>query len=286
MKWRWNERKPQLQRPRHGVLAEAARRLKTRAAPSARLDAEILLAHCLRWRPSGLPQNPERPLSESERQPRRSVARRLRGSRWRISPDAKLSGPSRWRSPGRPHSPTGYGSSGGEALAVSRLQPGRAAHSGCRHGQRRDCARPRRGAAGRADRRHGYSAAALAFARRNARALGLAGGVTFLEATCSVRWKNFRSYCFQTALHRAAEYETLPAGVKNYDPGRRSGPAKQGGILRKIDISGTRKPQGKGWLLLENARSIEPAGRRHSGAGGLLQDITNRADNAVLTFPF
>jgi release factor glutamine methyltransferase len=43
-----------------GVLAEAARRLEDAGSPSARLDAEILLAHCLRCDRLDFLKNPER----------------------------------------------------------------------------------------------------------------------------------------------------------------------------------------------------------------------------------
>ncbi|MDD4240995.1 MAG: peptide chain release factor N(5)-glutamine methyltransferase [Smithellaceae bacterium] len=271
-----------------GVLAEAARRLEDAGSPSARLDAEILLAHCLRCDRLDFLKNPERRLSESERTTYEGlVARRLRGEPvayltgrkafWtltlEVGPDVLIPRPDtevlveealavcRLAGLAGPRILDVGTGSGAIALALAAELPGAQIVA------------------------TDISAAALAVARRNARALGLAGGVTFLEGDLLGPVEGLFDLIVSNPPYiGAAEYETLPAGIKNYEP-RQALWAGQTGVefYEKLIYQAPGSLREKGWLLLEiGAQQSRPVGDILARAG-FYEDITIRADYAGLS---
>jgi release factor glutamine methyltransferase len=127
------------------------------------------------------------------------------------------------------------------------------------------------------------SETALAVAKRNARALGLENSVTFLPGDLFDPVQGaFDIIVSNPPYIDAGEYETLPPGVKNYEP-KTALLAGQTGLefYRKLVYQAHIRLLEKGWLLLEiGAKQAENVCGMMSG---LYDRIDVRADYAGLS---
>ncbi|MRR16251.1 MAG: peptide chain release factor N(5)-glutamine methyltransferase [Deltaproteobacteria bacterium] len=270
------------------IIHQTTRRLEAAGIPTARLDAEVLLAFCLGGERSDFIKNPEkRPGDEQLTGYERLVARRLRfepvayitGVKdfWsftlEVNPDVLIPRPDteviveealargRMTAADRPRILDVGTGSGAIALALAKEIPGARITA------------------------TDISPAALAAAQKNARRLGLAQGVTFLESDLLERVSGtFHMIVSNPPYIGAAEYETLEDGVKNFEP-KLALWAGQTGVefYEKLIYQARDRLEENGWLLLEiGARQKESVQAMLAANAGYYDRIYVRTDYAGL----
>lgn len=127
------------------------------------------------------------------------------------------------------------------------------------------------------------SEAALAVAKRNARLLGLENSVTFRQGDLFEPAEGFFDIIVSNPPYiDAQEYETLPAGVKNYEPKQALWAGKSGvEFYEKLVYQAPCHLKEKGWLLLEIGAKQAP--RVCAIMSDFFEMINVRADYAGLS---
>jgi len=272
----------------HNLIAETTRKLETAGIPSARLDAEVLLAFTLSCDRLEFIKNPDRQLSDAQRTAFHAlVARRLR-----FEPVAYITGSKAFWSftlavdkdvliP-RPDTEVIVE----ETLSVIRAeafsQP-RILDIGTGSGA---IALALAGEIPEAQIiATDISAPALAVARKNAVALGLTKSVTFCEGDLfePVRG-NFDLIVSNPPYIGAREFETLAAGVKDFEP-KEALWAGQTGVefYEKLIYQAHSRLKENGWLLLEiGAKQSENVRAIMAANADFYDRIDVRADYAGL----
>lgn len=270
------------------IIHQTTRRLAAAGIPTARLDAEVLLAFCLGGERSDFIKNPERrPGDEQLAGYERLVARRLRfepvayitGVKdfWsftlEVNPDVLIPrpdteviveealAPGRMTAADRPRILDIGTGSGAIALALAKEMP-----------------RARITATD-------ISPAALAVAQKNARRLGLGNAITFLASDLFERIRGtFHMIVSNPPYIGASEYETLEDGVRNFEPelALRAG---QTGVefYEKLIYQARDRLEENGWLLLEiGAKQKESVQAMLAANAGYYDRIEVRTDYAGL----
>lgn len=272
----------------HDVISETTRKLETAGIPSARLDAEVLLAFTLSCDRLEFIKNPDRQLSDAQRAAFHAlVARRLRfepvayitGSKafWSftlaVDKDVLIPRPDteviveetlsviRAEAFSRPRILDIGTGSGAIALALAGEIPGAQITA------------------------TDISAPALAVARKNAVALGLTKSVTFCEGDLfqPVRG-DFDIIVSNPPYIGADEFETLETGVKDFEP-EEALRAGQTGVefYEKLIYQAHSRLTENGWLLLEiGAKQSESVRAIMAANAGFYDRIDVRADYAGL----
>lgn len=269
----------------HDLIAETTKIFEDAGIPSARLDAEVLLAFCLHCDKMEFMKRPETTIGDAQLSAfHQLVARR---ARWEpvayitgrkafwsftleVNPDVLIPRPDTeviveetlalcaseaWPRPRILDIGTG---SGAIALALAQEIPAARITA------------------------TDISAAALAVAQRNARSLGLENAVTFLQGDLFTPVEgSFDIIVSNPPYIGAEEYETLPAGVKNYEP-QTALLAGQTGLefYEKLVYQALGRLEKNGWILLEiGAKQSESVRAFMNGA---YDRIEVRADYAGL----
>lgn len=238
------------------IISQATAQLEGAGIPSARLDAEVLLAFCLNCNRLDLMKNPERLLDDDERISFCAfIARRLRHE-----PVAYITGRKDFWSftlevnnnvliP-RPDTEVIVE----EVLAVLNAQPvdqPRILDIGTGSGAiALALAAEIPGVQVTAT---DISEAALAVAKKNALALGLGHSITFLQGDLFAPVRGtFNLIVSNPPYISAGEYETLPAGVKDFEPRVALFAGKSGlEFYKNLVYQAKDYLKEKGWLLLE-----------------------------------
>lgn len=270
------------------IIHQTTRRLEAAGIPTARLDAEVLLAFGLGAERSDFIKNPERrPRGEQLAGYERLVARRLRfepvayitGVKdfWsftlEVNPDVLIPrpdteviveealAPGRIAAADRPRILDIGTGSGAIALALSKEMP-----------------RARITATD-------ISPAALAVAQANARRLGLDQAITFQVSDLFEQVRGtFDMIVSNPPYIGAAEYETLEDGVRNFEP-KLALWAGQTGVefYEKLIYQAHDRLKENGWLLLEiGAKQKESVQAILAANAGYYDRITVRTDYAGL----
>lgn len=272
----------------HNLIHEAAQKLEAAGIPSARLDAEVLLAFCLNCDRTEFIKYPEKQISQDRMTAFHTlIARRLafepvayitgRKAFWsftlEVNPDVLIPRPDTEIiveesvavcRDGNVDSPrildVGTGS-GAIALALAREIP-----------DARITATD-------------ISPAALAVAQRNARVLGLEHSVRFLLSDLFEKVTGaFDLIVSNPPYIGADEYETLESGVKDFEP-RAALWAGQTGVefYEKLIYQAHSRLLEKGWLLLEiGAKQGDKVSALMAANAGFYEGIALRADYAGL----
>jgi len=270
-----------------GILFEAARKLEAAGIPSARLDAEVLLAFSLGCDRLEFIKYPDKPVSDDQAASFQTlVTRRLnfepvayitgRKDFWsftlEVSPNVLIPRPDTeviveealdlCRSTGfdKPRILDIGTGSGAIALALAREIPGAQITA------------------------TDISEAALALAEKNARALGLEKSIAFLEGDLLEPVKgSFDIIVSNPPYIGAGEYETLAAGVKDFEP-RTALWAGETGVefYEKLIYQAHSRLTEKGWLLLEIGAKQSESVRAIMTNSGFYDRIAVRADYAGL----
>jgi release factor glutamine methyltransferase len=238
------------------ILSQATGQLEKTEIPSARLDAEVLLAFCLSCDRLELMKNPERVLDDAQRTSfHEFIARRLRGEPvayitgrkpfWsftlEVNPDVLIPRPDtevvveealavfRTHPVDRPRILDIGTGSGAIALALAAEIPGAQITA------------------------TDISDAALSVAKKNAGTLGLDRSITFLQGDLFAPVHGtFDLIVSNPPYIGAAEYETLPPGVKDFEPRQALYAGKSGlEFYEKLVYQAKKYLKEKGWLLLE-----------------------------------
>lgn len=239
------------------LLREATKQFETAGIPSARLDAEVLLAYCLNCDRVEFLKNPLQSLSEARVAAFQSLVERRR----RLEPVAYLTGRKAFWSftlevnPAvlipRPDTEVLVE----EALEVCRLEAWRAPRIldiGTGSGAIALALASELPAARVAA--VDISEAALVLARKNAKALGLDRRIRFLAGNLlqPVQDETFDIIVSNPPYIGAEEYEKLPAGVKDFEPRQALWAGKTGvEFYEKLIYQADAHLAQKGWLLLE-----------------------------------
>ncbi|MHB8137363.1 MAG: peptide chain release factor N(5)-glutamine methyltransferase [Smithellaceae bacterium] len=272
----------------HDIISAAAKKLGDAGIPSARLDAEVLLAFCLNCDRLEFIRNPERKLGDAERTNfNELIARRLRcepvayitGHKafWsfilEVSKDVLIPRPDtevlveealsvfRTQLLDRPRILDIGTGSGAIALALAEEIPTAQITA------------------------TDISAAALAVAKKNALTLGLEHSITFLqgnlfEPVCG----SFDLIVSNPPYISAGEYETLAAGVKNFEPQQALLAGKSGlEFYENLVYQAQKYLEEKGWLLLEIGAKQHEHVRAMMELSGFYDRIDMRADYAGLS---
>lgn len=270
------------------IINETTQKLEAAGIPSARLDAEVLLAFCLNCDRLEFIKNPGRSLSDAQQ----SVFDQLVIRRLRFEPVAYITGRKAFWSftlevnhdvliP-RPDTEVIVE----EALAVCRAeafnQP-RILDIGTGSGAialalAKEIPESQITATD-------ISAKALAVAQKNARALNLENSVTFRESDLFEQVHGeFDMIVANPPYIGAAEYETLAAGVKDFEP-REALWAGQTGVefYEKLVYQAQSYLKQKGWLLLEIGAKQSESVRSIMANTGFYDRIDIRADYAGLS---
>jgi len=272
----------------HDVISETTRKLETAGIPSARLDAEVLLAFTLSCDRLEFIKNPDRQLSDAQRAAFHTlVARRLRfepvayitGSKafWSftlaVDKDVLIPRPDteviveetlsviRAEAFSRPRILDIGTGSGAIALALAREIPEAQITA------------------------TDISAPALAVARKNAVALGLTKSVTFLQGDLfEPVYGDFDIIVSNPPYIGADEFEMLETGVKDFEP-KEALWAGQTGVefYEKLIYQAHSRLTENGWLLLEiGAKQSESVRAIMAANAGFYDRIDVRADYAGL----
>ena len=238
------------------IISQATAQLEGAGIPSARLDAEVLLAFCLNCDRLELMKNPERLLDNTEQTSFCAfIARRLRhepvayitGRKdfWsftlEVNNDVLIPRPDteviveevlavlNARPVDQPRILDIGTGSGAIALALAAEIPGVQITA------------------------TDISEAALAVAKKNALALGLVHSITFLQGNLFAPVRGtFDLIVSNPPYISAGEYETLPAGVKDFEPRVALFAGKSGlEFFENLVYQAKDHLKEKGWLLLE-----------------------------------
>ncbi len=270
------------------IINETSQKLEAAGIPSARLDAEVLLAFCLNCDRAEFFKNPERQMSQDQMTAfQKMIARRLafepvayitgRKAFWsftlEVNPDVLIPRPDteiiveetiavcRTRTLDRPRILDVGTGSGAIALALAKEIP-----------EARIIATD-------------ISPAALAVAQKNARALGLAKTVSFMLGDLFDKVPGtFDLIVSNPPYIGADEYETLESGVRDFEP-RVALWAGQTGVefYEKLIYQAPSRLAEKGWLLLEiGAKQDKQVSAIMTATPGFYEDISVRADYAGL----
>ncbi|PKN19001.1 MAG: peptide chain release factor N(5)-glutamine methyltransferase [Deltaproteobacteria bacterium HGW-Deltaproteobacteria-6] len=271
------------------IIAKATQKLDSAGIPSARLDAEVLLAFCLECDRMEFIKNPDRIIGGTQLKAFHQLIER----RLRFEPVAYITGRKAFWSltldvnpdvliP-RPDTEVLVE----EALAVFQTEAfhhPRILDIGTGSGAialALACEIPEAKVTAT-----DISEAALAAAQRNAAALGLANSITFLpgdlfEPVCG----EFDIIVSNPPYIGATEYETLEAGVKDFEP-KLALWAGQTGLefYKKLIYQAHSHLAENGWLLLEiGAKQSESVRAIMSANAGFYDHIDVRADYAGLS---
>ena len=270
------------------LISQATMQLDDAGIPSARLDAEVLLAFCLNCDRLELIKNPERVLNEDERMSfHEFIARRLR-----CEPVAYITGRKAFWSftlevnsdvliP-RPDTEVIVE----EALAVFNAQPvdqPRILDIGTGSGAiALALAAEIPGAQITAT---DVSVAALTVAKKNALALGLEYSITFLHGDLFAPVRGtFDLIVSNPPYIGADEYEILPAGVKDFEPRQALFAGKTGlEFYENLIYQAKKHLKEKGWLLLEIGYKQTQEVRTIMEISKFYDSIDVRADYAGLS---
>jgi len=270
------------------LISQATMQLDDAGIPSARLDAEVLLAFCLNCDRLELIKNPERVLNEDERMSfHEFIARRLR-----CEPVAYITGRKAFWSftlevnsdvliP-RPDTEVIVE----EALAVFNAQPvdqPRILDIGTGSGAiALALAAEIPGAQITAT---DVSVAALTVAKKNALALGLEHSITFLHGDLFAPVRGtFDLIVSNPPYIGADEYEILPAGVKDFEPRQALFAGKTGlEFYENLIYQAKKHLKEKGWLLLEIGYKQTQEVRTIMEISKFYDSIDVRADYAGLS---
>jgi release factor glutamine methyltransferase len=269
------------------IISEATRHLETSQIPTARLDAEVLLAFCLGCKRLEFIKNPDRPIGEAQLTDfNQLISRRLQGE-----PVAYITGRKDFWSftlevnkdvliP-RPDTEVIVE----EALRVCKSidsAPIRILDIGTGSGAialALACEIPAAQITAT-----DISEAALALAQKNARALGLENSIVFyrgnlFEPVAGI----FDIIVANPPYIGAEEYETLPAGVKDFEPREALWAGKSGlEFYEKIVYQAQSHLRERGWLLLEIGAEQQASVREMMESAGFYENIALRTDYAGL----
>ncbi len=238
------------------IISQSTMQLEDEGIPSARLDAEVLLAFCLNCDRLDLIKNPERLLNNAEQASFRAfISRRLRhepvayitGRKafWsftlEVNSDVLIPRPDteviveetldvfRVHSVDQPRILDIGTGSGAIALALAAEIPGAQITA------------------------TDISVAALKVAKKNALALGLDHSITFLHGDLFAPVRGtFDLIVSNPPYIGADEYEILPAGVKDFEPCQALFAGKTGlEFYENLVYQAKKHLKEKGWLLLE-----------------------------------
>jgi len=270
------------------IISQATMQLDDAGIPSARLDAEVLLAFCLNCDRLELIKNPERVLNEDERMSfHEFIARRLlcepvayitgRKAFWSFTlevnsdvliprPDTEVIVEEALAVLNAQHIDhprildIGTGS-GAIALALATEIPGVQITA------------------------TDVSVAALAVAKKNALALGLDHSITFLHGDLFAPVRDtFDLIVSNPPYIGADEYETLPAGVKDFEPRQALFAGKTGlEFYENLVYQAKKHLKEKGWLLLEIGYKQTQEVRTIMEMSEFYDSIDVRADYAGLS---
>lgn len=271
----------------HEIITDVTKKIEAMGIPSARLDAEVLLAFYLNCDRMEFIKNPARTLSDAQTMAFQGlVARRLH-----FEPVAYITGRKAFWSftlevnkdvliP-RPDTEVIVE----EALAVCRAQVfvrPRMLDIGTGSGAiALALAKEISGAQITAT---DISSEALALAQKNARTLGLQKSITFCQGDLFERVEGaFDIIVSNPPYIGAEEYETLDAGVKDFEP-RAALWAGQTGLefYEKLVYQAQSYLNGNGWLLLEIGAKQSESVRAVMEASGFYDHIEVRTDYAGL----
>ena len=269
----------------HNLIAETTKKLENIGVPSARLDAEVLLAFLLDCDRTELIKYPEKTIHDEQLSAfNRLVERRLRwepiayitGRKafWSfvldVSPDVLIPRPDteiiveetlalcRSEKIVKPRILEIGTGSGAIALALAIELPGAQIMAS------------------------DISTDALRVAKKNARDLGLESKITFIAGDLLDPVEGaFDIILSNPPYIGAEEYETLPAGVKNYEPSRALLAGQTGlEFYEKLVYQSPGRLNKNGWILLEiGARQAEDV---YALMSGLYDRIEVRTDYAGL----